>query len=344
MLNFFIINILCHICFLSIALAQPTKTYQKSPSYSEIQEDSEEEKRIQRSQELVVEGTALINQKNYQSAILKFEEAQRLYPTAPVALMIARLYSKNLFNCQKMLEAWESALLICDKEACDMLVEMQDKQAQAIKQCGVNITIETNVPAVVYENNKEIGKTPIEFSVVYGSHFLSIKPLDEKGYSEESLRLSIDEKNPNAYHFVELKSKSFFSIFDGKKNENQKENQGLKQFKQASPIIFFAVDNTVENNRNIRYITLSMSASFLLLGGYYVSEYKDFSDRPYLGIKDRKDMDSSLKSSIFMGAFSIISLGLYLYTSYNEPPRQLQSQSGDGHRIKFLVDRLLIEF
>lgn len=219
-------------------------------------------------QDLVVEGTALLEKNEYEKAIMIFEKAVAQSPTVPIALMIAKLYSKQMVNCQQAILAWENAIEICRKQSCDLLGDILSRKKQYVDKCGPVIVLDSNVPSDLFENEKALGSTPLEIRLLYGSHFIEFRPKNAQ-YEPKNLRLSISEHLTHQRFNVELERKSIFkSIFSSNSNANAAPTQNnLSPTNPNDPTIFLFFENTPEFSRKAKLFTTVTASTLGLLGG-----------------------------------------------------------------------------
>ncbi len=217
-------------------------------------------------QDLVVEGTALLEKNEYEKAIMIFEQAVAQSPTVPIALMIAKLYSKQMVNCQQAILAWENAIEICRKQSCDLLGDILSRKKQYVDKCGPVIVLDSNVPSDLFENEKALGSTPLEIRLLYGSHFIEFRPKNTQ-YEPKNLRLSISEHLTHQRFNVELERKSIFqSIFSSNSNAYPTQNN-LSPTNPNDPTIFLFFENTPEFSRKAKLFTTVTASTLGLLGG-----------------------------------------------------------------------------
>lgn len=315
-------------------------------------------------QDLVAQGTAFLEKNEYDKAILIFEQALSQAPTVTIALMIAKLYSKQMVNCQQAILAWENAIDICRKQSCDLLADIVDRKKQYVQKCGPVILLESNVPSDLFENQKHLGSTPLEIRLLYGSHFIEFQPKNQQ-YESKNLRLSISEFLNHQRFMVELEKKSIFkSIFSSNSDQHPKldDDQNAKAIHPETIFLFF--DNTEKFSNHAKIFTLVTASTFSILGGlsYFVSIQKnnnalslyqqgqaEIDANPdaqestlnhYQNAIDRAESQSHLYEKLSYVALSIGTIALIsrIYLSV-KPPRKDQNQSVKNHAFDRAFDR-----
>jgi tetratricopeptide (TPR) repeat protein len=263
-----LIGLMFFFIFMMSNLIYAQKKNQMADESNQIDLISISQKSEKDIQDLVVEGTALLEKNEYEKAILIFEQAVAQSPTVPIALMIAKLYSKQMVNCQQAILAWENAIEICRKQSCDLLGDILSRKKQYVDKCGPMIILDSNVPSDVFENEKALGSTPLEIRLLYGSHFIEFRPKNAQ-YKPKNLRLSISEHLTHQRFNVELEQKSIFqSIFSSNANANASPTQNhVSPTNTNDPTIFLLFENTPEFSKKAKLFTTITTSTFGLLGG-----------------------------------------------------------------------------
>lgn len=242
------------------------------------------------AEERFKKGLILIDEGDYKTAVIEFEESYSLYPTAVVLYNMALCYD-DLHKYAKAMKYY--------KQYIEEATEVSDIKKKTIKSRmkkleeflgAVKVTCNVDGASVLIDD-EEIGKTPLdEIYVETGQHTLTVKKDNFSVFKEKLKMVSGKTVSVEAYlDIAEIEEDEAGSgdIFDIDDEEEKK--------KKLSPVIFWSMLG----------VTGALGAGAVVIGGLSVANHNKFKDTPYSESDKWKDLkDKGKKYNIAF--FSLI--------------------------------------
>lgn len=172
----------------------------------------EEDQRVELAQEAMSKALIFIKEKKYADAAESLDLSYRTYPSNQALHLLGRLYDKIPTECVRSVAAWQMLLKRCHDE-CELRTDALAKLKSSELECEGQLLIKSEPTHVeVFINNKKVGITPFNLSLIARSHDLVLlkdgyKPINrqitlQRGWSstELTIELTSNRKNRGAEH------------------------------------------------------------------------------------------------------------------------------------------------
>ena len=128
-----------------------------------------------------------IERKDYPRALEHFKRADLLLPDLKNKISIAILYHK-LNRCSESFNAWQDVLNLC-QQGCRYQERVRASHDKMTASCTAPLSISSTPSARVSVNGRDVGPTPLQTSLLLGSHKLELRA---RGYQRVERWINIE--------------------------------------------------------------------------------------------------------------------------------------------------------